>query len=187
MCVCFPRIEPRARQQAALGTWASTPGGHAAEAEERDADGRGVAGAGGEATGGHTHVFTLCVHNRVKRSFGVSLRYCRIQWCDKTRLSRYAGHSLLLFSHSQKDTSVWVGIFPPAQCCTCTFVCRTRSCDRAPTSRYVGAFAFMLSQDGLWPATFLFICSSDYCLFYSLSLTKSPLKKVSVAQCTWNP
>lgn len=95
----------------------------------------------------------------------------------------------ILFT-SSKDTSVLVLNLstPWTVKHTCAFVCRTRLCDRAPTSRYVRAFAFMLSQDGLWPCTWLLMCSSDFffCLFYYSSLTKSLLKKVSVLQCTWN-
>lgn len=124
-----------------------------------------MAGAGGEATGGHTHFFTLCVHKRVKWSFDVSLRYCRIQWCDKTRLSRYVGHSLLLFSHPQKTHGCGSESFH-------TLTVHMHFCLQNPLVRqgsYVKVcWSLCIYAVTRWTLTCFFICSSDFFLFVLL-------------------
>lgn len=107
VCACV-RTGPGARQQAAVGTRASAHGGHAAEAEEGDADGRGVAGAGGEATGGdaQTHTYLCCVF-KIKRN-GHSFFLCiAVESYGATKLACQGTLAILFFlSAFSKDTSV---------------------------------------------------------------------------------
>lgn len=152
-----------------MGTWASTHRGHTAEAEERDADGWRVAGTGGEATGGHAHLSMLCVH--IWRT-GHSFFFCfNVESYGATKLTRQ-GTLAIHFVHitSSKDTSA----SPTRTVCFWGFF-RTHPCDKTPTSRYVGAFAAMLSPDGLW-----------LWLIFSFFHSSSLLKKVSVAHCMQN-
>lgn len=53
----------------------------------------------------NTHLLVLRVQNKEKWAFIFPLHCCRILWCDKTRLSRYVGHSLFSFCILKRHVS----------------------------------------------------------------------------------
>lgn len=98
-----------------------------------------------------THTPSCCVF--LLERTGHSFSFCvNVESYGATKLTRQGTLAVrFILSTSSKDTSVSVfNLFAPWTVKpTCTIVCRTRPCDRTPTSRYVRAFGFMLPQDGL--------------------------------------
>lgn len=107
VCVCV-RTGPGARQQAAVGTRASACGGHAAKAEEGDADGRGVAGAGGEAAGGDAQTHTYLCHVLGIKRYGHLFFLCvAVESHGAAKLACQGTLAILYFiSASSEDLSV---------------------------------------------------------------------------------